>query len=70
VDAVGRGHRDGAAIGRLTGVPRTRARRVDLEDVLDAPSLDESTEDPFGQRRTADVAKANEEDRGAREVGR
>ena len=70
MDAMGRGHPDGAAIWRLTGVPSTGACRVDLEQLLNVPCLDEITEDPLGQRRTADVAEADKEDGGAGGVWR
>jgi putative intracellular protease/amidase len=70
VDAMGCGHRDGATIRGLAGVPRAGAGRVDLEHVLNAPMPGEIAEHPLGQGRPADVAEADEEDRGERGVWR
>ncbi len=55
-------HRDvgGARVGRVSFVPRARARRVDTDPVGEALLLQTVRQDPFSERRTADVAQAYE----------
>jgi len=55
-------HRDvgGARVGRVSFVPRARARRVDTDPVGEAFLLQTVRQDPFSERRTADVAQAYE----------
>ena len=62
VDAVGAGDRLGAPVGRLADVPVAGAGGVDLD--VEADPLRLMAERRLGERRTADVAEADEQDGG------
>ena len=62
-DPVPHGDLNGARVGRLSLVPRPRARRVHAYPVREALLLQTMRQDPFSERRTADVAQAYEKNR-------
>jgi hypothetical protein len=60
IDPVAPGDGRRAAVGRMPNMPVPGSGRIDLD--VDPPSLGLGTECSFGQRRTADIPKANEQD--------
>ncbi len=60
-DPVPHGDLNGARVGRLALVPRPGARRVHAYPVREALLLQTVRQNPFSERRTADVAQAYEE---------
>lgn len=68
-DSVLAGDHAGSGVGWLAHVPGSGAGRVDVEALGESGLSDEMMEDPLGERRSADVAEADEENRRAKGVG-
>lgn len=62
-DTVGAGDGCGACVGAFADVPRAGAAGIDLESVAQAACMSEVEEDALGERGSADVAEADEEER-------
>ena len=59
-DPVPRRDLGGTGVGRLSVMPRARTRRVDVDPFGEALLLQTVCQDSFSERRTADVAQADE----------
>ena len=69
VDAVFTRDHGRTSIRSLADMPGAGSRRVDFEAIVEACLANEMEEYPFGERRSANVAEADEENRRARGVG-
>jgi len=63
VETLLRRNANAAWIGRVAGVPGAEARRVNCQILCDAGIDSEMAKDAFRERRAADVAKADKQNR-------